>query len=348
MKILFCNMLDPNYVKGHKNLDMKMIHALSKFSCVTIISPKEWYISLPDNVNVVFIDSMDRKSGRSKHYMYGVSVINRICELDRTQRFNYIFLGSYDTYLMTWGMLRIKKSSQRVFILQHNNIDIIDHHIKPRLFYNMYAKKVHHVVLGEFIRQHLIDNHHISNENVINIPHPIVNAPEKIDYSKKIYDCIAISNSNDEKWVRDIINLENSEKFFSINRLKVVFRSKIYSFDGEWLKVINGFMPIEEYQNYYRGAKIIFLPFPSTYEYRMSASLVDAVTNGSIALCTRIPLIEYYSEKYPMICKMIDNVDDLKKALLNIDVTSIKPFVDEFVNNHNDDVTLDVLKKTFS
>lgn len=345
MKILFCNMLDQNYVKGHKNLDEKMMEYISNFSELHVLAPLGWYERIPYNVEknnrLYYIDNRNLLGHR-----YALDVLNKVKELDLMYKFDYILFESFDTVVSINAIMKFKQYSKRIYVMHHNNIDNFEMIKKQKIVFDIYKNRINHIVLGEYIRDHLVVQDEVRIDKVFSIPHPLDNMLLTIP-DNRIYDCVGISSSNDEKWIEEIINLEKNNSWFQTKELRAVFKSQKHSFDNGYLKVIKGFIPDNEYNDYYANAKQVFLPFPTYFKYRMSGSLVDSLSNKSVVIGTAIPVFEWYAKEYPTICKTVNSMNELLDLIEKEKCLDYVEAFDKFKVDHSDLVIENLLKKCF-
>lgn len=346
IKILYMELLDNNY--GNKRLDINLISALNTFADVTVASSIGWFEEHIDGVKYLEYSCSFPKylfGRRGKIYYSHLNNLKVAKKLDKKNHFDYLFFSSFHSFIMALSPLILKKLD-RVYILHHNNIDLLESSDKKQLIFKTYCKKVNHFVLSPFIGKHLREKYDIPESKIIYIPHPLNSVSENND---KCYDCIGISNSNDEKWIRKLIEMAKRQVFVKAN-LKVVLRSKIETYDDGYLTIISGYLEDKEYYHYINNAKSIFLPFPSSFKYRMSGSLVDAFSNNTMVIGTKIPLFCAYEERYPSICHTISDFDDFVNVLKIGKQTSksiLNSEFDRFKMEHNDTTIVKTLLEIF-
>lgn len=346
-KILYMELLADNF--GNKRVDMAIISALSSFSNLTVVFPEKWFeSSLPSNVtSIEYALPRTRFQGnkRIQHYLTHLNILKEAVAIDKTSGFDFLFFASYHTYVMALALLKFKRSKQ-IFILHHNNIDNMERSKKAQWFFRLYANSVNHVVFEDFIGEYLIHKYGIKKERVFTLKHPLNVVESDIE---RIYDCVGISNSNSEQWIDDIITLEQNEKVFLKSKKTVVLRSKEKEFDDGALKVVKGYLSDQSYYDYIGKAKRIFLPFPESFKYRMSGSLVDALSNNVEVIGTKTPLFLDYERRYPGVCHTVENSQQLVEKLLCSEFTSEeqnKNF-DKFRKIHSEKEIVEQLKKIF-
>jgi hypothetical protein len=242
-------------------------------------------------------------------------------------------------------MILSSKKLKDSFIVHNNNIDRMNaSSIKKRAFM-LYSKKVNHVFFDLFIKEYALEKLGIPENRAFLLPYPL-NSNDAI--TEKKYDCVGISNSNDDEWIKEIINIETTTEPFKKNRCHVILRSKKFTYDNGWLVVKNGWMDDSEYNNYINKAKCIFLPFPKTFQYRMSGSLVDAFSNRTAVIGTWIPVFQKYAQKYKHICRITNSPSDFCEQVIKSqnEQNGYIEFQD-FIDSHSKHNVLESLKKMF-
>ena len=228
-------------------------------------------------------------------------------------------------------------------MIQNNNLDGANSSKVKGILFKSYSNKINHVVLEKFIGEYLHKTLDIPQDQVFLLPHPL-NSND--DHTSKEYDCVGISNSNDDEWIEEIIRIEKEKHPIENNRRRVILRSKKHAFDDGWLTVINGWMSDSDYNNYINKAKSIFLPFPSSFQYRMSGSVVDAFSNHTAVIGSPIPLFIFYSKEYDGICHIANSPVEFIETVIsgNLSLNNDNEFL-KFVERHSNNVVNDSLKK---
>lgn len=344
-KILYMELLDNNY--GNRRLDLQVIKGLKDISDLTVAYPSGWFDNLPDGISAFsYCYSHTSKNEKISYYQRSLHNLNVAAKLDKEKHFDYLFFASYETYVMALSIFKLRNIRKRVFIVHHNNIDLLDKSSKLRFFFKKYAKRVNHVIFEEFIGEHLRDAYDIEKSKIFYIPHPLNEIEGNII---KQYDCVGISNSNQEKWIEEIVKSEKYKPVLKDQGVKVVLRSKKITFDDGYLKVIKGYLSDEEYYRYIKSAKVVFLPFSESFKYRTSGSIVDAFSNGTFVIGSRILLFGILEKKYPGICYIVDSAQELIEHLIclkNIHSAKEQNF-STFKHQHSADKLKESLEKMF-
>ena len=326
MKILYINFVQN--VWGHKRLDSLLIEYLSTFAEVTVVSPENWYQDLPKNVNIVNYDpsKLNAINSSRKYHYYSFKLMNFASMLDKIENFDYIIAATFNTINFAISPF-LFKNPKRIYIIHHNNTDQLTNK-KAHYFFSSYAKKVNHIVFNEFIGSFLKEKYKINN--IVVLPHPLYKNDVITKSRDTLYTCVGLSNSNDEDVIKQIIYKEKDEKVFQTEKINVVLRSKESCFNNGYLNVINGYLKTTEYDFYINNSYSIFLPFPKSFRYRMSGTLMDALSNRKIVLGTNIPLLQNYSKRYPKICYIVKDIDDFIEKLQQIQNINYYDLINEF------------------
>jgi len=345
MKVLFVNFI--NEVWGHKRLDENLIKFLSTFSDVTVISPVNWYSNLPENIRVIHYTLKSKpKKNSKKVYHYSFEIMKLASKIDRKEKFDYIFVATFHTYVQAFGRL-LFKNLNRIYIMHHYNTDTLERK-KPNFFFRLYVNKFNHIVFEEFIRDYLIKKYRLIKDRILVLPHPLYK--NSIENKSPKYECVGISNSNDENFIKEIILIEKKNKVLKENKIHVILRSKNQTFDNGYLKVITGYLEQRDYNYLINNTRSIFMPFPQSFKYRMSGTLIDALSNGKILLGTDVPLLNLYKKRYPHICNVVKSPDEFINEVIkisNFDFDNIKQEFSLFENDHSTERIIQILKSTF-
>lgn len=340
-KILYMNLLFNN--AGQRRMDENIINQIVKIADVYVVAPEGWYASENKTAKYIYYEPTSIfKSGTISNYDKEIKNMLFVKKINDRYNFDGFFFASFETAIFELMVMLLGKDIKNTFILHNNNIDRFNEVPLKKKLFNRYKNKVNHVVLESFISYYLKKECSINDEQVFTLPHPL--NMNLISKKEIMYECIGISNSNDEEWISKIIGLERQYERIKRNGKHVVLRSKDKEFDNGYLKVIKGWLNDEMYNNYINCSKAIFLPFPQTFRYRMSGSVVDAFSNKKYVIGSNIPLLKYYEKQYNGICKTISCPDEFYDVVTNIPEIETTGFK-QFVREHNNTVILENLKR---
>lgn len=346
MKILF---LDFIYAKGHESFNKNILECLMKFSETYIFSQQGYYKHYENDLKDAIINEKNdfkKLKGSMLSRLRSLYIMSKSATYSKKIKADVIFVTCFETLSFALGR-HFFKDSKKIYIFHHNNTDELINRTKRKVF-SRYMNKVNHIVYEEFIKEYLVVEIGVDPQRVSVLPHPM-NEFSVVDRTKSCNLCIALSNSNNELWINSIIAAEKDQKKFMKSNTKLVVKSKSSVFDDEYLKVFKGFLEKSKYDEYVSNSSIVFIPFPDKFKNRMSGTLVDALSSKKIVIGTDIPLMNIYANKYPHICKIVSNIDELIYELDNIkyDGPSINMEFEKFIETHSKVKIVSSLKELF-
>lgn len=300
-KILVIEALDNN--RGNKQMAMRSIECLSNVADVTVAELSGWFSTIPSNVKIENYNlSIQYKNPQIHSFFRSIKHLLFARKLDHENHYDCIFFLSYHTIAFYLAKLLFKKYNKRLYVLHHVNIDDLSRSKIKNWFFKRYVTDVNHFVFEPFMKDYLVKKYCVDKKNIFVLPHP-KNEFNFSDECKK-YDCLGISGSNDEKIIEEYINEEKNNKTFKKNNISILLRSKKYEYEDGYLKVVNNYFTDEEYHALYASAYAIVLLFPSSFKYRMSGSIIDALSKRKRVLLSDILLFRDYAERYPNVCRI--------------------------------------------
>ncbi len=302
MKVLVCEHLTE---EGHVNLFINVCKFLSnKGYDVVAVIPSNFSKSMSfcevKRMNFKYYsDEYPQSSGLHK-VIYSLRVQSFINKLYRRDNYIATFVITYDEISLAIGKC-FGYIKEPFFIIQNSNPDAISFSKYRRIAFDLIKDKVYSVTLGGFVKDFLVSSFHVDPSRVLVLPHPMYVTDKN---SILDIDCVGISNSNDETIIERIIENEKKYGLIKQNNLKVLLKSKKHIFDNGNLTIITGFIDSSIYDDYISRAKCIFLPFSSSFQYRISGTLIDALSNNKCIIGTDIPVISQSSKCYPGVIRL--------------------------------------------
>lgn len=321
MKVLFCDLL---FQRGNRHIDTRVMDILAGKNEVYVLSSEDHLVGkLFNKSNIHFLGNKYSENPQGK-VSYMVQIIKRmILTAQNAKRLkpDVIYISVYETRVFPIGYLFFDHQSKRkIVLLENNNIDLLSNSIH-RAMYKLFAKKVHHIVYENFFGEYLNNVFGISKQKIHMVPHiqyrsevSDVNSIDKSD--DKIFDCICISSSNDDEVIGRMIEYEKETSFFRENEISCRIKSKKHLYNDEYLVVDNKFFSNDEYNELYANCKCVLIPFPEGYNFRMSGSIIDAVSHHKRMVTTNFTLARKYSEEYKGIISIGSNIEELFMAIL--------------------------------
>lgn len=335
--------------EGHKQMDEGIIRPLSKIADVTVLSQEEWFKDMPTDVKLEeYSVKFWLNLPRADNLVRSVCHLYQAWKWDRRHHYDYLFFTSYHTIVMVMARMLFGKRLGQIYIIHHNNIDSLLKSKMKSVLFSLYAKTVHHVIYENFIGNSLMKHYQIPKKNIHILPHPMSSV---IVSEKARYDYVGISTSNDEEWVKAMIEEEEKTGILKRKGVSVVLRSSELQYDDGALKVFSGWLSREEYYDYATGGKCMILPFPMDFCYRMSGSLCDALSNNIRVVGSRIPLFCKYEKRYPHICRTgieMENLIRLKEEWLDNDSALAEKEFEKFERAHSEAAIQDCLAEMFA
>lgn len=342
--------LDFVYPKSHLRLDVNQINCLSNIGDVYVLSPKGRYRNFPSNVHLTEKKSIIPKRGKFATRICSLWTMLISASFCHRLKPDYVFVSSYETIVFALGRV-LFGGRYKIVLLHHMNIDELTSRVK-RFFFKSYMNKVEHVVFLAPIKEYLVETFGIRAEQIHVLPHHNLrnSSVHSSVESKKKYTCVGLSNSNDEKMIEDIINLEKISGRFKENNCRVILKSKVIEFDDGYLKVIRGFLENDVFQEYLSNTQCVYIPFSPTYRYRMSGTLIDAFSNDKIVCGSDILCIEEYSKRYPSICDIITDAGQFCEFVSSMKVTlgaNQKKSFEDFKRDHSTEKIVRIMGEIF-
>ena len=322
MKILFCDLL---FETGNIHVDNCMIDIMTRDHDVFLLTDES------------FVSEKNRKHPRLKvlgnqyvenyvnnaflYYWYLLKRMWLVGKYIRSIKPDLVYISVYETKFFPFSRF-LFGNLKKVAIVENVNIDFLQSKLHS-LMYRIFAKKVHHIVYEPLFGGYIQAKYAIPEDLIHVIPH-IQYANEyqedtvKCDVRGDVYDCIAISGSNDESLINEIVCLEKEFHYFENHKIKCLIKCKNIQYESGYLKITNSFIPTKEYERLYRECKVVLIPFPLSYKYRMSGCIVDAFSCHKPIVSSNIELAKFYNKQYGNIIKPYSNMQDAINEIINI------------------------------
>lgn len=346
MKIL---VFAAKYQYGHLYYDQKIIEALSELVELVVMCPPNWY---SDRIKgVTYIEcAVVENNNKLPHISLMYTTLKNymlVNKLANKYKVDCIIAIEYEL-ISIWYLVLL--SRKKIFLIHHYNVDQLNQRAIFNFLFSVIKHKVRHIVIEQFIGNYLVDHKKVPSNHVYCWPHPVEELkdtkPIKHRY-EKTYDCVGISNSNDDNIIHTIISQENETAKIKNMGYRIILRSHSETFDNGGLKVITGRLDSKTYDLLISGAKSIFICYPNTYVYRASGVIMDAVRNSIPVLFNDFELAKQYSKKYPSIFVVTNEqtlINDVSK-LLNTSNQILESDFSKFISDHSDIVIKRAIKE---
>ena len=331
-------------VKQHLKMNCDYINALSRICEVIVYAKEGFYESgmLAANVEVITYKDRGAQGNGLKRIKDSLYVMRGAGKLDKKIKFDAIFALTYDLRATALGMHFFKRR-QTLYLMNHYNIDALER-FSNFIFYFFYKNRVNQLVLEKYFKDHLVKRYNVKDELVYYVPHKAHFLENRKVVKAGKYDCVGISNSNDEQLISKIVQLEMTKKVFEGRR--VILRSRNQEFDDGNLKVINHYLSADEYADYMNCASQIFIPFPDSFKYRLSGTLYEALAAKKKVITTDIPLARDFQERYEGCCSIINSAEQFIRSIKDEQEHGISgEAYEKFMVEHSEDEIIQTFRK---
>lgn len=317
--------IDSLFTKAHVRFYTHYANIVSGFSDIIILTPPNYYQKKALKKNIVLneLNILQIIGGKKKkNYNRKLNSIIYRCKALYNEIIIAIYLmGKEEDFIIvngfeiiTFALTLFLFPKRKIAIIHHNTIDAVSNNKINRWFFNTFKNRVHHIVAESFIKEFLVAKNGVHKELISVIPFPIDTMKVKSD--EIVYDAVGLSNSNNEKFISTLIDMEKTTGIFQHNNIKLVFKSKTTTYDDGFLTVFEGFLDRQEFEKYFARAAFIVLPFPDTFQHRMSGNLLDAISNNKRVIASSIPVFLAYEVKNNKIIRCFDTPEKFINILL--------------------------------
>lgn len=337
----------------HKLYCDALVKCINKYASTVFIGKKDYVSYQPDDNHKIFPIKTKEIIGN-----YPIKArINVIYNYYKSKKvfdeysFDKVVVLGYDPVMFSFMYSSLLELGE-VFLVEHHQLDEVIHSKWKIILFNLYKKKVKHILLDESIVESTMNGFDLDKNDIFVFPAPMINntlIKEKKFGSQNI-NVLCISRSNDTNQVMELIEFETKTHKLSQNQICVTLR------DGEYKSTehkscfvsISGYLSDEEFNRLYSDTDFVLMPFPKDFEYRCSGTLVDALSMGKRVICSRMPETIYYEQKYPTLCYTYDTIsclpDIIKRASKDISLAELN----QFKEMHNQEYDDNCAKKIMS
>lgn len=255
----------------------------------------------------------------------------------QAEKVDKILCIAYD--LLTFGLVGRKYLKKDIYLWHHAESDELSSKLKNSIF-RQYMNKVKHIVYTPFIKDFLI-SFGVEEDRVFVCPFVKTSYQSLAGNSDKNF-YIAPSGSNDEQFCKALVDYEKRTGFFINNNIRFLIKSFDSVFNDGYLTLYNRYLSFNEYDELYRKAAAVIIPFPKSFNMRESGTIIDALSSGKRVIANNIPTVRYYQ----YICSSIDsnvvsifnNIEEFCNLLINdpnFDIKTNYAFSHLIENMHN-------------
>lgn len=304
-KVLLIDSLSPI---GHVNFNNIHISALVKAGYkVECAFPRGYskLLTLPKDITIHEYDI-----DKSINWRIGVLKFLRLVKKRlNLKNFDHIIHSSYDDVSL------LLANYPHSILIDHNNLSKLHSSIR-KLIFKMISCRHLHVSLSNEIKDFL-NSKKIKN---ILIQHGLVSpfCVENIhNFSKDLFTYeifIPSAGSSDINELRKIFRDNNFITFLENNNIRITLSSKDLKSECKNIHIIERRLDNDEYINLFVNSNLIWLPYPKTFENRVSGVLMEAIANQKDVI---IPNIKAFNQYRYFINNnsYYDNIDDMVSSI---------------------------------
>ena len=314
MKVLF---LDPVCLEGHVNFNK--IHLLSLMSTF-------------DDVDCCFVkgytDELNIKDCNLK-MLKSLRLVKRNINLSL---YDIIIISCYDE-ISLW-----LSHFPRSFIINHNNLSKMNHWFK-RLCYKRICDKHVNIVLNDNSFNYLKSK---GVENIVKVVHGLMLPYKSVKKENDKFVLFTPSpNSTDKLFTESIIKDKRFINWLEDNDAVFILRGN-YRSDSNRIKVITGRINFEKYKNLLMTSNCLYIAYPPSFKYRVSAVVLEAIANKKNCVLREIEDFREYENIYGSQI-YFHNVETLIESLDFIKNGNVK-FNDNWVKDNQQTPDYSILK----
>lgn len=245
-----------------------------------------------------------------------------------------------------------------MFVIHHMQVDELKSNTKS-FFFSFFKNRIKHVVMTDYIKDFLVTNLSISNNLIEVVPHPLYDFNFNFNFdfdsdSDSILtdpitrNFISLNYSTDESYIKKIIELECQNNYFSRNGCKLIIKSKLYKYSSDGLYVFNDFLESDKYYRLYKNCTCVISLLNNSFEYRMSGTLIDALSANKPIMSLRSLCANHYHKLFGNNIMIYDNFDKLIMGIVNFNPSdNISSYSKEIINDYKANYK-DNIQKVFS
>lgn len=321
------------YPEGHKKLNKSFIELISANHDVTLLNNNNYFSIESKKVNVIDVFQFKPKYFEIIYtIVYFINIVLIAIKIRNLQYDKLIFLSTRIDSLY-FALPLFKKNS--IVVVHHNDIDRMLNRPFENCIFKRYMNKISHVVLADFIKEGLIRETKVDNENVHVVYQPCVHKVDidQLKISERKNLIIGLGQSLSSAIITDLIKLDTNRPIKWYNYLKI--RSKNVEYNSNNLEVSSKYLSDEEYYNRLADAVACLVIYPKSFNYRYSGVIDDALSHGLVVYCNDIPVSKYFMSLYPNSCRPLKDLNELLTILSSKVNPADESEIQAFINSHS-------------
>lgn len=299
MKVLYIDSFCPT---GHLNLNKKYIEEFNKLNAkIDFVLKENYWEALSINQNQViwsvpnFFFKVHSKGFSSRFWMLLMLLQLRIKV--NIKKYDYIFFSSYDEIVLVLSGIR-----HNLILVNHANIAAFQNPIK-KFFLNLIPKNAWWIVFHQFIANRCIE----LGIKKITIQPFGMNKPYRNTesfYIQNLYKNFEMSifipsaSKYGDTFFYDLLNNKSFLEYLKVNKIVIIIKDKSLKSTSPNIIILNKYLEGSEYESIFMNVDIILLHYPQTFEYRVSAILMECFANNKICLINKINAFSAFKENF--------------------------------------------------
>lgn len=245
------------------------------------------YLSKYKNIEKIKITRIPAKYNKSNKSPLKERIIDikRLMWIKRNiaiNQYDYIVFSSYD--ILSLFVFRLK---QKVFIINHNNVDQFNSKIKL-YFTKLLPSNYEHIALNVYMERKL--NEYLPDKKVRYIPHGYWEAsskmrkPEMLKEGERFIFC-PVNRNHDVMLMNNIIHSSLFNSSLEQKNINLYVKSQLLNVSKGNIKTI-GMLDDDEYNYMLTKAVAVLLPYGEEFKYRCSGILFESVARNTPIIAT--------------------------------------------------------------
>lgn len=301
--------------RGHNNFNKIYINAFDKDVDVKYVLRKgiRLQLGIPREKMLWEIPNNLFSAGKVLHIVFKIIMLCYIKFFLKVRKYDHVVVSCYETISLFFVPF-----PKGTYIINHNNISQLSQKIRRYCFVKM-AKRYINIVFDRHSKEYL---NSMGVKNVIISPHGIIDpykATANESNTNDKYNLVVFSPSYasmNEQLFEAMLNSEELSKFLENNNILLRIKyNKLIDTKTKNLEIINGYMSKDEYVSSFLNADIILVLYSSSFVYRSSGVLFEAIANGKKILASNIKAFKEYEDFLKDDIKYCDSVESLIQGI---------------------------------
>lgn len=287
MRILF---VDPICLDGHINFNRLHTQALlNTFEEVDFCFVEDYDDSIGiKDLNVVY--TIPKKIiNISNGLKYRLSLFRSLRLIKKNiclSKYDAIIISCYDEIALALSFF------PHSYVINHNNLSNLNHLVK-RLFFR-YTTRLHsQIVLNDRAYTYLKS---IGAKSVYKVNHGLIKPyiSAKIKKSDNFVIFTPSLSSTDRESTNKIINDPLFLEWLEHNNAILLLRGDYTNIKSNRIKILSGKLSDEMYQELFVNADCLLINYSDTFNYRVSAVILEGIANNKVCVIKALPDFEEY------------------------------------------------------